>query len=179
MSKVYTTAVVIIPPKAIWEGIQEIRRKHDRQFNRWMPHITLLYPFKPQSDFSKLEPLFSTICKEIEIFEISLHKFKYFHHGKQKYTLWLNPEPGNLIEFLQNKLLEIVPDCNDVNLYKNGFTPHLSVGQIQGKNNLKTVLRILQDKWSSLQFKLTSICFIARENVKLSEFKIKKEFKLK
>ena len=179
MAKVYTTAVVIIPPKEIWGGIQDIRRKYDRHIHSWMPHITLLYPFRPHSGFSKLEIFFSTTCNKIDIFEISLHKFKYFHHGKQKYSLWLDPEPGHMIEFLQNKLLEIVPDCNDVNLYKNGFTPHLSVGQIQGNDNLKTVLRKLQDHWSSLKFELTSIYFIARENQKLSEFKIKKEFRLK
>ena len=55
MSKVYTTAVVIIPPEKIWETIQKIRRTYDRQFHRWMPHITLLYPFKPQSYFKELD----------------------------------------------------------------------------------------------------------------------------
>lgn len=179
MSKVYTTAVVIIPPKEIWGSIQDIHRKYDRHIHRWMPHINLIYPFRPSSEFSKLESLFKTICKKIKSFEISLHRFNYFQHGKQKYTLWLDPKPGNLIESLQNKLLEIVPNCNDVNLYKNGYAPHLSVGQVQGKDNLKDVLRKLQENWSSLKFNLTSINFIARENQKLSKFRIKKEFKLK
>ena len=69
MTKVFTTAVVIIPPREIWGGIQDIRRKFDRHINRWMPHITLLYPFKPYSRFNELEPHFSKICKKIEIFE--------------------------------------------------------------------------------------------------------------
>ena len=34
MEKVYTSAVVIIPPMDLWEPIQEIRRKYDRQINR-------------------------------------------------------------------------------------------------------------------------------------------------
>jgi len=179
MNKVYTSAVVIIPPLEKWTSIQEIRKIYDRNIHRWMPHITLLYPFKPQSDFSKLESLFSRTCKEINAFEISFRKFNYFYHGKQKYTLWLDPEPRNMITFLQNKLLEIVPDCNDVNLQKNGFTPHLSVGQIIGKSNLESIMKILQDNWSLLTFKVYSIYLIARENQKLSEFKIKKEIYLK
>ena len=179
MSKVYTTAVVIIPPEKIWETIQKIRRTYDRQFHRWMPHITLLYPFKPQSYFKELDSLFSFACKQIESFQISFHQFKSFNHGKQRYMLWLNPEPVNPIKVLQNSLMEIVPDCNDVNLHKNGFTPHLSVGQIAGKNNLISVMDKLQTNWNSLEFKVSSIYFNARENQKPSEFKIKKEFYLK
>jgi len=179
MTKVNSTAVVIIPPKEIWGAIQDIRKKYDRHIHRWMPHITLLYPFKPQSDFSKLESLFSMMCKEIALFEISYNIFKYFHHGKQKYIFYLAPEPENLIINLQHKLLEIVPDCNDVNLYKSGFIPHLSVGQIKGKNNLEALLKNLQTNWVPLKFKITSIYFIAREKPKLSEFKIKKEISLK
>ena len=179
MSKVYTTAVVIIPPEEIWGAIQKIRRTYDRQFHRWMPHITLLYPFKPQSDFHKLNSLFSFASKQIKSFQISFHKFNFFNHGKQRYTLWLAPEPVNQIKVLQNTLMEIVPDCNDETLHRNGFTPHLSVGQIAGKNNLIGVMDKLQANWNSLKFKVSSIYFIARENQKSSEFKIEKEFYLK
>ncbi|MFX0076450.1 MAG: 2'-5' RNA ligase family protein [Candidatus Hermodarchaeota archaeon] len=179
MSKVYTTAVVIIPPREIWGSIQDIRRKYDKQIHRWMPHITLLYPFRPFNDFDMLESLFKIVCKKIESFEISFHNFNYFHHGKQKFTIWLNPESGKMIEFLQSKLLKVVPECNDVNLHKIGFTPHLSVGQIMGRTNLNEVLSTLQSSWNPLKFNLTSVYFIARENQKDSVFKIKKEFKLK
>ncbi len=179
MTKVDSTAVVIIPPEEIWSTIQDVRKMYDSYIHRVMPHITLLYPFKPQSDFSKLESLFSTICKKIELFDICLHKFKYFHHGKQEYTIYLDPEPQNLITHLQYKILEIVPDCNDVALYKSGFIPHLSVGQFDRKDNLKAALKNLQNNWSPLKFKMTSIYFIARDKAELSEFKIKKEIFLK
>ncbi len=175
MTKVHYTAIVIIPPKEIWGAIQDTRKKYDRRFHRWMPHITLLYPFRPQSEFSNLEILFSMICKKIELFDISFNKFNCFHHGKQKYTLYLDPEPETLIKNLQHKILKIFPDCNDVNSYKTGFIPHLSVGQIEGKDNVKFILKTLQNNWNSLKFKLNLIYFIAREKDKLSEFKIKKE----
>ena len=179
MTKVHSTAVVIIPPKKIWGTIQVIRKKYDRHIHRWMPHITLLYPFKLLSEFNKLVPSFSTICNKIELFEITFNNFNYFNHGKQKYSLWLAPEPETLVISLQNELMEIVPDCNDVNLYKKGFIPHLSVGQIKGKDNLETLLKNLQTNWTPLKFKITSIYFIAREKTKLSEFRIIKEISLK
>ena len=178
MTKINSSAVVIIPPKEIWEPIQEIRRIYDRQIRRWMPHITLLYPFRPESEYNTLESLFSTICKKIKSFEITFSKFKYFNHGKQKYTLWLAPEPESLINDLQYKLLAIVPDCNNVNLHKNGFTPHLSVGQIKGKKRLIEVIETLQRNWSQLKFTINSIYFIAREKQKLSKFEVKKTYLL-
>ncbi|MFX0047906.1 MAG: 2'-5' RNA ligase family protein, partial [Candidatus Hermodarchaeota archaeon] len=94
-------------------------------------------------------------------------------------TIWLDPKPENLIKSIQTKLLEIVPDCNDVNLHKIGFIPHLSVGQIDGKGNLNAILKNLQNNWKPLKFKINSVYFIAREGEKLSQFKIKKEISLK
>ncbi|GAH96855.1 unnamed protein product, partial [marine sediment metagenome] len=61
MNKVYNTAVVIIPPENIWGSIQKIRKKYDRHIDLWMPHITMLYPFYPQSEFSWIIKKFSEI----------------------------------------------------------------------------------------------------------------------
>lgn len=179
MIKVYTSAVVIIPPEETWGPIQEIRKIHDRQIYRWMPHITLLYPFRPEIQYSELEREFLDICKFFEPFQIHLKKFNYFNHGRQRYTLWLNPEPVDLIRNLQAKILKIVPDCSDVNKYTNGFRPHLSVGQIKGKNNLLEITESLQTNWKEIKFRLSEIFFISREKSKTSKFEIKKRIQLK
>ena len=178
MNKVYTSAVVIIPPKENWAPIQQIRKVHDRQINRWMPHITLLYPFRPESEYSKLEKSFSENCKLIRLFEISLKNFNCFSHGHQRYTLWLDPEPNELMIKLQTEILKIVPDCNDVNKYKKGFRPHLSVGQIAGKDNLNKAINDLQKDWEEIKFLLNQIYFISREDSKTSKFEISKQFNL-
>jgi 2'-5' RNA ligase len=179
MTKVFTSAVVIIPSEEIWIPIQKIRKKYDRQINRWMPHITLLYPFRPESEYPGLEQEFSNLFKSIKPFEIYLQHFYYFNHGKQRYTLFLKPEPIELIINLQSKILEIVPDCNDVNKYKNGYRPHLSVGQIQGKENLLELMKSFQNNWKTMHFALNEIFFISREKSKTSKFEIKKQIKLK
>ena len=111
--------------------------------------------------------------------EISLNHFHYFNHGRQRYTLWLNPEPVDLIKDLQARILKIVPDCDDVNKYKHGFRPHLSVGQIQGKNNLTEIIGMLKENWKEIKFLLNEIFFIAREKSKTSKFEIKKRIQLK
>jgi len=179
MSKVYTSAVVIIPPNERWEPIQGIRRRYDRQINRWMPHITLIYPFRPESEYDTLEQKFSAVCREIKPFEITLNSFKYFNHGHQNFTLWIAPEPTYSITNLQKNIQMLVPDCNDVNLYKSGFTPHLSVGQIKEKKILREIIQQLETKWYEIKFTLNKIYFIAREKCKESLFQVKKVINFK
>ncbi|MFX1374279.1 MAG: 2'-5' RNA ligase family protein [Promethearchaeota archaeon] len=179
MSKVYTSAVVIIPPQEKWDSIQEVRKVYDKAFNRWMPHITLLYPFRPKAEYITLEKIFSEKCKKIQPFELHLRDFRYFSHGRQSYTIWLDPGSSDLIINLQAEILKLVPDCNDVNKYKNGFKPHLSVGQIKGKYKLLNIISELQKTWDEIKFILDKIYFISRENLKASQFKISKQIQLK
>jgi 2'-5' RNA ligase len=175
MNKVYTSACVLIPPKEKWEPIQAIRKKYDRQIKRWMPHINLFYPFPPKSEYEELIKKFSEICRNVDPFEVALKNFRYFHHGHEKYTIWLKPEPIESIVHLQSLLLKIVPNCNDLNKFEDGFNPHLSVGQIQGKNNILETMNALQNNWKPLTFHVELIYFISREEKKSSIFQIERD----
>jgi poly(A) polymerase len=55
-SKTHQTAVAAIPPEAAWGPIQAVRKKHDRQFHRWLPHVNLLSPFFPPERFDEALP---------------------------------------------------------------------------------------------------------------------------
>ncbi|MFX1477603.1 MAG: 2'-5' RNA ligase family protein [Promethearchaeota archaeon] len=176
MSKVYTSALVIIPPQEKWKPIQDIRKDYDRNINRWMPHITLLYPFRPKKEYFKLENQFSEKCKSFKPFEVILKKFKYFKHSRQNYTLWIDPEPNYLLINLQAELLKLFPDCDDVNNYKDGFRPHLSVGQVQNKIAMINIIKNLQSTWMEMKFTLKELYFISRDKDKSSKFEIAKRF---
>ena len=180
MSKVFTSAVVIIPPEEKWAPIQKIRERYDRQINRWMPHITLLYPFKPAHLFNEIFHDFKKTCKKISSFSIILKEIKSFSHGKNSHTIWVSPEPVKLIKDLQEKLLKIAPDCDDVNKYMNGYTPHLSIGQLKSsKGDLTKIINLFQESWNPIIFVVKKIAFISREQGKQSRFQVKKEIFLK
>ncbi len=112
-------------------------------------------------------------------FEVTLQNFHYFNHGRHSFTLWLKSEPFDIIQNLQARILKIVPDCNDVNKFKKGFRPHLSVGQIKGKYNLLEIIKNLEDRWKKIKFFLSEIFFISREKNKTSRFEIKKRIQLR
>ncbi|TFF97211.1 MAG: 2'-5' RNA ligase family protein [Promethearchaeota archaeon] len=177
MSKTVTSACVIIPPKRIWPPIQEIRRKYDKKIDRWMPHINLLYPFRPKEEYEKIERDFKQTLKTFEPFEIWLKSFKFFRHKFQTYTIWLNPVPEKPIIQLQRALLRNTPECNNINQFKGGFNPHLSVGQFT-TYKIHQKLEKLQTDWEGLRFMVNNIYFISRKNTEDSAFQIEKQFPL-
>ena len=176
--KTYKTAVVIIPPLEIWPSIQAIRQKHDRHFRRWMPHITLLYPFLPRSLFPSVAEQLACVCARLQPFQIELAQFRFFHHGRSGYTLWLAPEPHETLAELQTTLWQVVPKCDDVRRYGRGFTPHLSVGQARKENTMKQLLLELQGAWRSICFSMSAISLIWRNDPPDDVFRVEHTIEL-
>jgi poly(A) polymerase len=89
--KVVTSSIVIIPPEQTWGQIQDIRRLHDKSFERWMPHINLLYPFVPKVQFSSVVEKIQTVLKDIRPFTVRMQQFTHFEH-RASTTVLLDPE---------------------------------------------------------------------------------------
>ncbi|MFQ5601510.1 MAG: 2'-5' RNA ligase family protein [Candidatus Krumholzibacteriia bacterium] len=161
-AKTHRTAVVVIPPRTCWEPIQSIRRQYDRQVRRWMPHVTLVYPFRPRQQFATIARPLRAACARIEPFEVRLARFRHFEHGRHGFTLWLEPEPPERLIQLQELIVSTVPDCDDSLRHPLGFTPHLSVGQVHGRDALRRLESELRARWRALTFTLTGVGLIWR-----------------
>jgi 2'-5' RNA ligase len=147
----------------VWPSIQAIRERYDRHAYRWvMPHITLLYPFRPQAEFPLLTEQLRMACRTLVPFLVCLKAFRYFDHGRGSYTLWLAPEPEHAVKQLQGVLQGVVPDCDDVSRYAQGFTPHLSVAQARGQAMLERLKDDLQAAWQPLSFEAAAVQLIWR-----------------
>ena len=97
-----------------------------------MPHITLIYPFRSCHEFDVLARRFGQVCSQVPPFEIELATLCWFRR-RSSYTLWLAPEPKDVLVRLQTALWRLVPDCDEVRRHAGGFMPHLSVGQMRGQ----------------------------------------------
>jgi len=164
MPKTHRTAVVLIPPQDVWPPIQAIRQQHDQHFARWMPHITLLYPFRPREGWSALREQLEEACHRVLPFRVKLSDLHTFRH-RGSYTMWLAPEPKDALVALQTALWRVVPDCDDTRRYRSGFTPHLSVGQAgtaEGREEVDLVVSALQNEWTPIQFKASEVHLIWR-----------------
>lgn len=176
-SKTHTTAVVLIPPKSIQQPIQDIRKINDRNYIRWMPHITMLYPFAPQTEFPDLIPALEQTAKQNSAFTVTLSTFNAFKHRKSS-TMFLTPEPDDKIKKLHKSLINHLPNYDDTARFPNGFTPHLSVGQFQHES-LNQEQKRLQSDWKPIQFKVDSIYLIYRSPETDDRFVISEKLPLK
>jgi 2'-5' RNA ligase len=161
-AKTHTTAVVLIPPAEAWPPVQAIRQRHDRNARRWMPHITLLYPFAPRPSFPQLLPALRAACTEIAPFAITLARFGLFGHGRRGATIYLVPEPAAPLVALQRRLWESVPAYDDTRRHADGFTPHLSVGQARGTGEAQALREALESSWQALTFTAGAVQLIWR-----------------
>ena len=105
--KTHKTAVVLIPPEELWEPIQEIRRLYDKHIARWMPHVTLLYPFRRREEFDALTGPLAEACRQVEPFDVELAEFRRLSHPRRASTLWLAPEPAETLGRLQESLWRV------------------------------------------------------------------------
>ena len=162
MSTTHQTALVLIPPPEAWDPIQAIRRVHDRQFRRWMPHLTILYPFVTRDLLDRALPAASEALSGLVPFEVTLARFDVFRHRGATTTLWLAPEPKGALVALQAALLRRFPECGATSRFSGGFTPHLSVGQSRDEERLR-VLRAELASWTPLTFTARTLTIIVRE----------------
>src|SRR5262249_14793201 len=130
---------------------------------RWMPHITLLYPFMPREHFGEAFPRLLEVGRQSAALQVTLTTFRAFTHAFGKATIWLAPEPGQALVTLQTTLQAALPAYDEQSRCPTGFTPRLSVGQASSPRGRQQLLESLQASWQPVQFTLTAIALIWRE----------------
>ncbi|PVH97067.1 hypothetical protein DM02DRAFT_644385 [Periconia macrospinosa] len=140
----HKSALALLPHATITSPIELVRREHDKHFNRWPPHINLIYPFLASPSESQptnshmgeqnspclkqhIQQRIEKAVKTIPSFRTSLSADPpgVFSHGKRSKTVWLGPtsdRAGQLQAALQAEFSECDADTRP-------FVPHLSIGQ--------------------------------------------------
>jgi 2'-5' RNA ligase len=77
--------------------------------------------------------------------------------------VWLAPEPRESFARLQAALQEAAPDYAHTSRFSGGFTPHLSVGQSGGAEQVNALVVSLGETWRPLVFRASEVSLIARE----------------
>lgn len=154
---------MVLPPASVAAALEPIRRAHDRKVGRWMPHVNLLYPFRPPQEWDEALPRVREVAAARAPFRVELRRFRWFEHGRGYATIWLEPESGGALEELHRALWEVFPDCDDVRRHDAGFTPHLSVGQARGADRGRALLAELTAGWRPLSFQATEVALLARD----------------
>lgn len=177
MQKIHTTAIVLIPPAPLWGPVQAIRATHDRGYRRWMPHITLLYPFLPRAVWEEYTPLLAQACRTIAAFTLTLGAVDAFRRGSRPATIYLAPTPTAPLLALQRAVLAAAPMCDDTSRHAGGFTPHLTVAQSPAAQ-VGAVLARMGNGWHPLHWSVTSVALIWRNDPPDDVFRVATLFPL-
>jgi len=161
-AKTVESAVVVIPPRDIWGPIEVLRRRFDRHQARWMPHLALLYPFRPREEFPEAEALALQACATQSAFTVTLGDLRVFEGVGRTATLWAAPDPARPMLDLQAALQRAFPDCDDVARQPEGYTPHLCLGQAYDPRQLDERLGQIREVWRPLSFQVREISLLAR-----------------
>ncbi len=176
--KTHKTAAVIIPPSGLWEPTQKIRKRYDRHFDRWMPHINLLYPFILPEKFQDAAVWIKKELHGFEPFELSLDGISYFSHRKDAFTFWLEPRPESGIMELYEKLLRLFPLCDDTARHDRGYVPHLTLGQnYDNEESAKKLVSRLNLEWKNLSWTVDRVHLIWRGALPDDKFRIGEEIR--
>ncbi|GAA1651535.1 poly(A) polymerase [Actinoplanes couchii] len=121
------SAVAWLPPRELWPAIQEVRRAHDPQFDRWPPHVNVLFGFLPEADFEEAATLLAGATAEIPPFQTTIAGVRSFTQ-RDDATIWLDPASSGSAswEAVHRAAQRRFPQCRD---RAEGWTPHLTVGR--------------------------------------------------
>jgi 2'-5' RNA ligase len=139
----YKTALALLPPAAITPAIESVRRVHDRHFERWPPHINLIYPFRvsPSETTEQGIRLKSDMRARIEAVATTFQPFRVslsadppgtFVHSPRSRTVWMGPSSESL-QRLQAALQSEFAECD---ADRRPYTPHLTLGQARNDHEV-------------------------------------------
>jgi len=157
-----STACVVIPDEKFWDPIQKIREKNDKAFKRWMPHISLMFPFVELEDFPTAAKEFYDVLGEMEPFEVVLESIDHFVHSKE-IVVFAKPKDSKNLVHLENLIVKVYPHLSD-QIREGVFTPHSTLGQFP-KKDIGNTIKEISATWKPISYMVNEIFLISRSGV--------------
>ncbi|KAI1118719.1 hypothetical protein F5Y14DRAFT_177627 [Nemania sp. NC0429] len=136
----YDTALCIIPPKRFWPMFNRLRALYDKAYEKWPPHMNLVYPFVRAEDLPEASALVASQMSLIsenttsssEAIDVRLDAADVFPH-KHHNTIFVYDKVGeraSRVQDLRQAALRALAHTSTTN-----YRMHMTVGQSQDIND--------------------------------------------
>jgi endonuclease/exonuclease/phosphatase family metal-dependent hydrolase/2'-5' RNA ligase len=148
-------ALAAIIPYKHWNFFNDIRKKHDKAYVSWSPHINIIFPFIDRIEFDKYHEKIHTIVKKYLPFEIEITEFSYFVQPTS-HTLYAKLDKTSSM-ILEKIYMDI---CKLVQITILDYVPHITLGQFK---SLEEIEPLLKKQFPKLNMTIESLHFISKE----------------
>lgn len=161
------TAVALVVPHHLQSEINSLRRIHDKAFQKWEPHINILYPFvEPTRLSSAVEILREALGeRHMKGLRVNIDEIGVFKHRKNA-TVFLKPdaESEERVCQLRKILVHALERDERDGTHDGTFRPHLTVGQAASNGNSIENLVEQVKKLVGIGWEGTTLAVLKREH---------------
>ncbi|CAF1501248.1 unnamed protein product, partial [Rotaria sordida] len=133
----HRSALVILPTINQWSIINSYRQEYDPSFNRWPPHINLLWPFfdltDSQDDQENILLPLRLLLSQYQSFSIEINQIDSFIENNVSF-MKLNQQSTIYVKQLYEQLIQLFPQCLKNNRYS--YNPSMIIAQFDNQEKL-------------------------------------------
>lgn len=130
-------ALALLVPTRLSSHIQDIRRDHDKAYERWMPHINLLFPFVLEHKIPDVTKRLTDELSKLPSFVLILNEVGSFSQ-REGNTFHLKPKDETKMLELYAAVRRAIPEFKP---QRKDFHPHLTLGQWKKSENPTAMLQ--------------------------------------
>ncbi|KAK1826744.1 RNA ligase superfamily-domain-containing protein [Podospora conica] len=164
----HDTALCIVPPRERWSSVERLRALHDKAYEKWPPHVNLIYPFVQQDVLSSAatriqDHLASLSTSSTDSRTVCLYKAGVFHH-KHNNTLYLHDADTHRTSWLQELRKQVLTALGHPKQAHDGYQMHMTIAQ--SDDAASSSHRFLADKVAllpALEWDVSELAILVRE----------------
>ncbi|UCF69758.1 MAG: 2'-5' RNA ligase family protein [candidate division WOR-3 bacterium] len=149
------SGLVVVPPPDVRNEINMWRHVFKAYDNQTTPHITIIFPFVPETLWNESRRKVTKALENIHPFTVKLRELGHFIHEES--VLWLKPENGNNLMRIHSKMQEIFG--RHIRPSTLSFVPHLTLGFFASVEELLKARTTVQKEFKPLQFTVDRVIY--------------------
>lgn len=153
--------------------IERVRKKYDKDYKKFKPHINIVYPF----EYANQEQLHSHIKESIQDTKPFKLVLKDLKKSSKDYYLYLTVDKGKkeILRIYKNLHSKILTKFVNKDMPK--YTPHLTLGHFKTKKEIDNAIKNIKKQKIKYETFVDEICLLTlRKDLKIKSMK---RFKLK